>query len=111
MSAQTAMYSIAVILVIAGVTVFTRCAPFAIFGRSGQVPRTVVYLGVVMPAAIIMMLVVYCLRNTVFTAFPFGLPEIIACVATALVHWFGKNTLVSIAGGTILYMVLIQAVF
>ena len=111
MSPSTVLYSIAIVLVITAVTMFTRFAPFAIFGRSGKMPAIVGYLGAVMPAAVIAMLVVYCLRNTAFTAFPFGAPELIACVATALVHWFGKNTLLSIAGGTILYMVLVQAVF
>lgn len=111
MSVQVIYYSVAIILVITGVTVFTRFAPFIIFGRSERVPRVISYLGAAMPAAVIAMLIVYCLRNTAWTAAPFGVPEIIACVVTAALHWLGKNTLISIAGGTILYMVLIQAVF
>lgn len=111
MSTPVILYSLAIVLVITAVTMFTRFAPFAIFGRSGKVPAIVGYLGAAMPAAVITMLVVYCLRNTSFTAFPFGAPELIACVVTALVHWFGKNTLISIAGGTVLYMVLVQMVF
>lgn len=111
MSTQVIFYSVAIVLVIAAVTVFTRFAPFIIFGRRDKVPPSIGYLGAVMPAAVIAMLIIYCLRNTAFTAYPFGIPEIIACVCTVLVHWFGKNTLLSIAGGTILYMVLVQAVF
>lgn len=111
MNMHTILYSIAIILVIAVVTLFTRFGSFLAFGRSGRVPKIVSYLGVVMPAAVIAMLILYCLRGTAFSAWPFGLPEIIACVATALLHWFGKNSLISIGGGTVLYMVLIQFVF
>lgn len=111
MSSAVIIHSLAIIFVIAGVTIFTRFAPFVVFGRSEHIPKVITYLGAVMPAAVILMLIVYCLRNTAWTAFPFGLPEIIACVFTALVHWFGKNTLISIAGGTILYMLLVQMVF
>lgn len=111
MSIQATIYAAAIILVIAAVTVFTRFAPFLVFGRNTKVPAIIGYLGAVMPAAVIAMLIIYCLRSTSFAAFPFGMPEIIACVFTAVVHWFGKNTLLSIAGGTVLYMVLIQAVF
>lgn len=111
MSTNTVLYSVAIILVIAGVTVFTRFAPFAIFGGQKRVPASIIYLGAAMPAAVIAMLIVYCLRGTAFSVWPFGIPEAVACVATALIHWFGKNTLISIAGGTVLYMVLVQAVF
>ncbi len=111
MSMHTILYSVVIILVIAGVTMFTRFGSFLIFGRGGRVPRIVSYLGGAMPAAVIAMLILYCLRGTTFSAWPFGLPEILACAATALLHWFGKNSLLSIGGGTALYMVLIQFVF
>lgn len=111
MSSQVILHSLAIVLVIAAVTMLTRFAPFLLFSRCERVPRVVSYLGAVMPAAIIMMLIVYCLRTTTVTAFPFGLPELIACVSTAAVHFLYKNTLLSISGGTILYMVLVQVVF
>lgn len=104
-------HSLAIVFVIAGVTVGTRVAPFAIFRGRERIPRVVSYLGAVMPAAVILMLIVYCLRTTHWSAYPFGAPQLIACAATALLHWFGKNTLLSIAVGTILYMILVQAVF
>lgn len=111
MRASIIIFSVAIILVIAGVTVFTRFAPFMIFGRNKRVPSSIAYLGAAMPAAVIAMLILYCLRGTSFAAWPFGIPEGIACVTTAVIHWFGKNTLFSIAGGTILYMALVQLVF
>lgn len=111
MSMQIILYSAAIILVIAAVTAFTRFVPFVIFGGQRKVPSYIVYLGAAMPAAVIAMLIVYCLRNTAFTVWPFGIPEGVACAVTAGVHWFGKNTLVSIATGTILYMMLVQMVF
>ncbi len=111
MSLSVTLHSLAIIAVIALVTIFTRFFPFLIFGQSTHVPRIITYLGAAMPAAVILMLIVYCLRQTSWTSFPFGLPEGIACLTTALLHWFGRNTLLSIAGGTVLYMVLVQIVF
>lgn len=111
MSTQVIIHSLAIVFVIAGVTVFTRFAPFVIFGKCKQIPRVIRYLGAAMPAAVIIMLIIYCLRNTAISVYPFGLPELIACIATATLHWFGKNTLLSIAGGTVLYMILVQVVF
>ncbi|MGE4548738.1 MAG: branched-chain amino acid transporter permease [Intestinibacillus sp.] len=111
MNVHTILYSAAIVLVIAVVTAFTRFVPFVIFSGQRKVPAYIVYLGAAMPAAVIAMLIVYCLRNTAFSVWPFGIPEGIACVVTAMVHWFGKNTLVSIVTGTVLYMVLVQMVF
>lgn len=105
------VYSLLIVLVIAGVTVFTRYAPFLLFSRSGQVPRMVTYLGAIMPAAVIAMLIIYCIRSTDFIHWPYGAPELLAVGATAALHWIGRNTLLSIAGGTVFYMVLVQAVF
>ena len=59
----------------------------------------------------IALLVVYCLKGAVFTAFPFALPELLSVAAVAGLHLWKKNTMLSIGGGTILYMVLVQFVF
>ena len=63
-----------------------------------------------LPYAVIGLLVVYCLKDALFTSWH-GLPELIAILFTALVHKWRNNTLLSIAGGTILYMILVQNVF
>jgi branched-subunit amino acid transport protein AzlD len=55
--------------------------------------------------------VVYCLRNITFTAFPFGIPELLGCAVVALLHLWKRNTLLSIGVGTVFYMLLVQTVF
>lgn len=108
---QNTIYSLLIVLVIAVVTIFTRFAPFMIFGKSDTVPPVIVYLGAAMPSAVIILLIVYCLRSVNILAYPFGIPEAIACVGTATLHAWKKNTLLSIGGGTVLYMWLVQFIF
>ena len=74
-------------------------------------PRFIQYLGKVLPSAIFAMLVVYCLRNVTPLAGSHGLPELIAVAATVGLHVWKRQTLLSIAAGTILYMLLVQFVF
>ena len=97
------------VAVMALVTVLLRFLPFLLFRK--QTPPYVAYLGEVLPPALIGMLVVYCLKDTVFTRAPFGLPEILASLAVVLLHAWKRNMLLSILSGTILYMLLIQLVF
>lgn len=104
------MNAVYVIAVTALVTILTRFLPFAVFGKR-PLPRVVVYLGRVLPPAIMAALVVYCLKDIDLTAFPFGLAELISVAVTALVHLWRRNTLLSIALGTICYMALIRTVF
>lgn len=104
-------FAAASILVMAGVTLLTRLIPFLVFGRGGRPPKTVVYLGRVLPPAIIAMLVVYCLRNVNFFSGSHGLPELLCVAVVAILQVWKKNTLLSICGGTLLYMLLIQLVF
>lgn len=104
------MNAVYVIAVTALVTVLTRFLPFAVFGKR-PLPRVVVYLGRVLPPAIMAALVAYCLKDIDLTAFPFGLAQLISVAVTALVHLWRRNTLLSIALGTACYMVLIRTVF
>ena len=76
-----------------------------------SVPPVVNYLGKVLPAAIIATLIIYCVRDINFLAGSHGAAEISAILATAILHIWKRNTLISIGGGTVLYMVLIQYVF
>jgi branched-subunit amino acid transport protein AzlD len=105
------MRAAAAIAVMAGVTFLTRALPFLLFGRGGNPPRIVLYLGKYLPPAVIAMLIVYCLRGVSFGQAADWAPALIACVFTAVVHIWRKNNMLSIVGGTILYMVLIQVVF
>ena len=107
----TAGQAVLSILVMAGVTYLTRLLPFLLFGRGGQPPRVVIYLGSVLPPAVIAMLIVYCLKNVDLFAGTHGLPELLCVAVVAILHWWKGNNLLSIFGGTILYMVLVQQVF
>ena len=98
------------IAVIAVVTYLLRSLPFLIFS-GGKTPAFITYLGEVLPYAIMGMLVVYCLKDTTVLSWPYGIPELLACVVVVLLHVWRKNTLLSIAVGTACYMVLIQLVF
>ena len=104
-------YILSVVIVAGLVTAATRFLPFLIFGNGKQTPPLIVYLGKVLPYAIMGMLVVYCMKNVSFVKAPFGLPELIACAAVAILHIWKRNTLLSIAVGTIGYMLLVQFVF
>jgi len=103
--------SLLIILVIAAITFALRAAPFILFSRKGTTPKVITYLGNVLPPAVMGMLIVYCLRNVSVLDAPFGLPELIAVITVAILHLWRRNSMLSILGGTVLYMVLIQAVF
>lgn len=105
------LYVILMIAVISLVTVLLRFLPFLIFGKKREVPRVIMYLGRVLPPAAMGMLVVYCLRDMAPLAYPYGLPQLIACTVVVALHVLWRNTLVSILGGTATYMLLLQLVF
>lgn len=92
-------------------TVITRFLPFILFPNASSAPAYIIYLGQMLPAAAISLLVVYCVRNIDLTATPHGLPEALAIAAVMALHVWKKNTLLSIGGGTVLYMLLVQVVF
>lgn len=92
-------------------TVLTRALPFLIFSPGRPTPKYVQYLGKALPAAIFGMLVVYCLKDVSFFSGNHGLPEIIAIAATAGLHLWKRQMLLSVAGGTACYMLLVQLVF
>lgn len=104
-------HAAALIAVIALVTMALRFLPFFIFGGKRQTPKYISYLGRVLPYAIMGMLVIYCLRGILFTAMPFGIPELLSCGLVVVLHLWKKNTLLSIIGGTACYMFLVQMVF
>ena len=103
--------SLLVIAVVALVTLFTRALPFLLFPNPEKAPKVILYLGKVLPAATMGLLVVYCLRGVTPLSWPHGLPEMIAVAAMVLLHLWKRNNLISIAGGTVLYMVLVQTIF
>ena len=105
------MHEILLIAISALVIAATRFLPFLIFGEKRKTPPIIEYLGTVLPCAIMGMLVVYCLKDISFLQSPYGLPELIACAVVAALHVWKRNSLLSIGGGTVCYMLLVQLVF
>lgn len=89
----------------------TRFLPFIIFTSKRPAPKYIQYLGKALPAAIFGMLVVYCLNNVSFVSGTHGLPELIAIAVTVLLHLWKRKMLLSVAGGTVCYMLLVQFIF
>lgn len=92
-------------------TMATRFLPFLVFSDKRPTPKYVSYLGKALPAAIFVMLVVYCLRNVSLLSGSLGLPELLAIAVTVALHLWKRQMLLSIAGGTVCYMLLVQLVF
>ena len=107
---MTTSQSVITILVVVFGTMLTRFLPFIIFPEGKTPPRFITYLGEVLPYAVIGLLVVYCLKDAIFTSYH-GLPELISIIAIVILRKWKKNMLISLAGGTIIYMVLVQTIF
>lgn len=105
------MYDIWMVIVIAIATAATRFLPFLIFGGKKEPPKLITYLGKVLPCAIMGMLVVYCMKDVAFLAYPYGIPELLGCLIVAILHIWKRNSLLSIGVGTVSYMLLVQMVF
>ena len=104
-----ALYPMAVIAVVAIVTWMLRAFPFLLFGNR-PLPKAILYLGKVLPPAIMTVLVIYCLREISFSQLPYRVPEIVACAAVAALQIIRRNMYLSIIAGTICYMILIRIV-
>ena len=93
------------------VTMRTRFLPFLIFPAVRATPKYVQYLGRVLPSAVFGLLIIYCLKNVSIFTGSRGLPELIAIVLVIILHLWKRQMLLSIAGGTVCYMLLVQFVF
>ena len=92
-------------------TVLTRFIPFLVFPAGKPTPRYIQYLGKVLPAAVFGLLVVYCLRNVDLFAGSHGIPEFLAILVVVVLHLWKRQMLLSIAGGTVCYMLPVQFIF
>lgn len=101
---------ITICMVILG-TMITRFLPFFIFTSDKPTPKYVQYLGKMLPSAAIGMLVIYCLKDVSLLKGNHALPELISIMVVVLLHLWKKQMLISIAGGTIFYMILVQLIF
>ena len=101
---------ITIALVVLG-TMVTRFLPFVIFSSNRPTPKYIQHLGKVLPAAVFGLLVIYCLRNVSIFTGSHAIPELISILAVVALHLWKRQMLLSIAGGTICYMLLVQFVF
>ncbi len=111
MSAMTLPQQLVTVLTVVLGTMLTRFLPFLLFPAGKPTPKYLQYLGKVLPAAVFGLLVVYCLRNVSIVSGSHGIPELIAIVVVVGLHLWKKQMLLSIAGGTVCYMLLVQFVF
>lgn len=100
-----------IIILVAGLTFLMRVFPFVLFGKGKAVPKLVKALGDLLPPAVIAILVVYCLKAIDLRIAPYGFPELLAVVLVIILHLWKRNNLLSIGGGTLIYMLLLQMVF
>lgn len=105
------IHSILLVGVMSAGTILLRFLPFLLFPSGKKTPAFVTYLGKVLPFAMIGLLVVYCLKDVSVFSGSHGLPELIAMAVVVVLHVWRRNTLLSVASGTICYMLLVQFVF
>ena len=94
------LHSIEIIAVAAIVTFIIRAIPFVAFGGKREVPITVTYLGKVLPPAIMVILVIYCIKGIHLLSGSHGIPELLSIAVVTALHVWKRNTLLSIAVGT-----------
>lgn len=105
---MTVSQQIIVIAVVVLGTMATRFLPFLVFPPGRPTPEYIKYLGRVLPAAAIGLLVIYSLKDINLLSTTHGLPELVSIAVVVWLHIWKKNMFLSIAAGTILYMILIR---
>lgn len=108
---MTVFQQIATIALCALGTMLTRYLPFLVFSAKKPTPRYIQYLGKALPSAIFGMLVIYCLKDVSLFSGNHALPELVAIAVTVALHCWKRQMLLSIAGGTVCYMLLVQFIF
>lgn len=107
----TTIQTVIIVIMVALGTMITRFLPFILFKGSNSGNSYISYLGQVLPYAAIGMLVVYCLKGVNFTSPSYGIPESLAILCIAVLHYWKGNALLSIGAGTVIYMFLVQTIF
>ena len=108
---SNSMYVIAVMLTACVCNFLTRAFPFMLFSKSDELPGFIQYLGKNLPPCVMAVLVIYCLKGISFSALAGFVPMLVSVVAVVLLHIWKRNNIISIVGGTALYMLLVQVVF
>jgi branched-subunit amino acid transport protein AzlD len=110
MSMNLTQQVIMICMVVLG-TMITRFLPFLIFKSDKETPKYVQYLGKMLPSAALGMLVIYCLKDVSLLKGNHAIPEVSSIIVVVLLHLWKRQMLISIAGGTIFYMILVQLIF
>ena len=106
---QTAnRYVLTAILLAAAITFALRALPFLIFRGDRKMPEFLVKLGAVLPAAIMAVLVVYCVKSAIIDWKNSALPQLLAVLTVGISYKWKHQTLFSIVAGTAVYMLLIR---
>ncbi len=103
---MTLRQQIITILLMAICVALTRALPFMLFRSKEKTPRFVLYLGRYLASAVFGMLTVYCMKDVSFTTGSHGLPQMLGILMCVVLHLWRKNMLLTIAGGTIFYMLI-----
>ena len=108
---MTLTQHIITILIVALMTMLTRFLPFLVFKSDKPTPKFLTYLGKALPPAVFGMLVVYCLKGVSLLGGNHGIPEFVGIVTVILLHLSARKILLSIVGGTAVYMILVNLIF
>lgn len=100
--------AILIIFIVAVCTFITRVFPFVLFGRTKRIPKIIQYLGAILPSAIMITLIIYCLKDSLLILSSTLFANLISIGVVVLLHIWKKNTLLSIGAGTFLYMLFVQ---
>lgn len=106
------LYSVSIITAVAVTSYFLRAFPFLVLNKKNKaVEKYMMYLGKVLPPAVIGILIIFCLKDTSIVNSLYGIPEMLAVAVVVLLHVWKRNSLISILGGTVFYMYLVQKIF
>ena len=108
---MTVSQQVITILVVVLGTMLTRYLPFLLFPGNKPTPKYIRYLGNVLPSAVFGLLVIYCLKNVSLLTGSHGIPELVSIAVVIALHLWKRQMLLSIAGGTVCYMLLVQFLF
>jgi branched-subunit amino acid transport protein AzlD len=107
----TTLQTIVIIFAVALGTMVTRFTPFIMFPDGKERPAIIDYLARMLPASMMGLLVVYCLKDVSVFVYPNGISELLAIIVIVLLHLWKRNVLLSIGAGTLLYMFFVQVIF
>ncbi len=108
---MTTIQIIITIAVVVLATMTTRFLPYIAFPQGKKTPPFIIYMGKVLAPAVFGLLVIYCLKNVSFVSGTYGLPELIGIAVVVITFVWKRQMLLSMASGTILYMILVQTIF